>query len=767
MTVAEPSSAAVLEAIDAVGPPGAPVTTAEVAAEFDCRERRVEEWLRTLEEDGVLGSKRVGTDGRVWWRQLLRRRCTDDEWKVDGSVGRWTWDFETDTVAADAFLAERHDVGVQAVATGVPIETLSTPVHDDDRDRIRRAVNAAIEEGGEFETEYRVREPDGDWLWLLAHGEVEYDDRGEPVRMNGVLADITERKEQERTLKKRLRQQDVVAELGQHALEMEDVDVLMAEAAKLVSETLDADYCKVLDLDDEGEELRLRQGVGWDDGVVGTETVSAVDSDSQAAHTLEASEPVVVEDLETESRFSGPDLLTNHGVRSGISTIVGRTDDPWGILGAHDTARREFTDHDVNFVQSVANTLAAAIRRQRSQDVLHRQRDRLSALNDIDSLVHGLAESMFALSTRDDIEQLVCERLGASDSYEFAWIGTVESGEVVVSTESGVEGYLDDLTLAVEEPPGECGPTVRAHETGTIQVVRDVQDDPRYDAWRDHAAEHGFRASASIPMVDDTHYGTLNVYSSRWDAFHEEERDALRRLGSIIAYALTSVERNRELERERNRLDFMNRLLRHNLLNSLNVVEARLDFLGGRVDYEVNEHLEVAADRTREMVEFVEKIHRVTRAIGREREQTLEATSLRDVLSKRVERTRSTYPEAEFHTASVPDVDVVADDLLGDVFDNVLMNAVQHNTSETPRVRVDASVHDEEVVVSVADNGPGVPDEEKPRVFDRESDEFDDPGTGFGLYLVGEILDSYDGSISVEDNDPEGAVFRVTLQRAS
>nr|WP_235019814.1 PAS domain S-box protein [Natrialba sp. INN-245] len=186
----------------------------------------------------------------------------------------------------------------------------------------------------------------------------------------GVVRDISERKERERTLEQWARQQRVVSDLGQLALETDDVDELMHEASRQVASVLGTEYCKVLDLDAENDQLVLRQGVGWTDGLVGEATVSAVEGDSRAAYTLTTDHPVVVENFETESRFSGPDLLRTHDVHSGISVVIGSFDEPWGILGTHDTTPREFTDEDVNFVRSVANVLAEAIERRQYQERL-------------------------------------------------------------------------------------------------------------------------------------------------------------------------------------------------------------------------------------------------------------------------------------------------------------------------------------------------------------------------------------------------------------
>lgn len=175
------------------------------------------------------------------------------------------------------------------------------------------------------------------------------------------------RSQQDEELNKRLKQQKVTAELGQKALGGISLDDLMHEAAEKVAECLDNDYCKVLDL--QGDELLLRQGVGWKEGIVGNATVKAAEEEnSQASYTLSSEEPVIVTDMENEDRFEGPELLTSHNVKSGISTIIGHPDDPWGILGTHDTEKKNFDWHDVEFVQNIANILANAIERKGRQD---------------------------------------------------------------------------------------------------------------------------------------------------------------------------------------------------------------------------------------------------------------------------------------------------------------------------------------------------------------------------------------------------------------
>ncbi|MBW3623293.1 MAG: PAS domain S-box protein [Armatimonadetes bacterium] len=192
--------------------------------------------------------------------------------------------------------------------------------------------------------------------------------------------EITVRKRAEEELKRRALQQAAVAELGQRVLEGADLPTLMNDAAVRVAETLGTDFTEILELQPGEEEFLLRAGVGWEEGRVGRDTVPA-GPHSLAGYTLLSSEPVIVEDLRTESRFSGPPLLHDHGVVSGISALIPGKHRPWGVIGAHTSQPQTFTRDDLHFFQAVANVLAAAIERIRLEAEL---RERATALERAD-----------------------------------------------------------------------------------------------------------------------------------------------------------------------------------------------------------------------------------------------------------------------------------------------------------------------------------------------------------------------------------------------
>ncbi|MFG0329726.1 MAG: PAS domain S-box protein [Phycisphaerales bacterium] len=251
-------------------------------------------------------------------------------------------------------------------------------VVEEDGERVRDCLEEALAGGAACEQELRLRTRDGSARWFVLRGTPIHGESNQVERWFGTLTDIHDLKIAEQKVVERARQQAAVASLGQRALLELDLQFLFDEAVSVVRSTLGVEYCKVLELMPSGEEVFLRSGVGWRPGLVGQASVPT-DLDSQAGYTLRSSAPVIVDDLRQETRFSGPQLLRDHGVISGISCIIpseGRR--PWGVLGAHSTSRRQFTNDDVSFLQAVANVLGSAIHSHQTRSALRESEERLT-----------------------------------------------------------------------------------------------------------------------------------------------------------------------------------------------------------------------------------------------------------------------------------------------------------------------------------------------------------------------------------------------------
>lgn len=174
----------------------------------------------------------------------------------------------------------------------------------------------------------------------------------------------------ERALAGRVRQQRALSNLGMAAIRERDLQALFQRASETLGETLDVELCKVLELLPDRAHLLLRAGIGWREGVIG-QVQLGTGRDSQSGYTLVSNEPVIVEDLRTEQRFRGPQVVLEHGGRSGLSCIIAGAERPWGVLTAITTSLRHFTHDDIAFLQGVANVLAAAIQRRNAEEKLH------------------------------------------------------------------------------------------------------------------------------------------------------------------------------------------------------------------------------------------------------------------------------------------------------------------------------------------------------------------------------------------------------------
>ena len=195
--------------------------------------------------------------------------------------------------------------------------------------------------------------------------------------ITSVIRDISERKKTQEELATHASQQAVVVELGRRALSGIDLAILMEEAVASVARTLRVEMVSICELQPGRDAFLLRAGVGWRDENVGQATFGT-GTQSHAGFTLLIDEPLSISDLGEETRFECPPLLRDHGVVSLASAILYVQNRPFGVLDAHATRPGAFTSGGVNFLQAVANVLAAAIERKRSEQ-LQRERDLLRA----------------------------------------------------------------------------------------------------------------------------------------------------------------------------------------------------------------------------------------------------------------------------------------------------------------------------------------------------------------------------------------------------
>jgi len=217
--------------------------------------------------------------------------------------------------------------------------------------------------------------------------------------------------------------------------------------------------------------------------------------------------------------------------------------------------------------------------------------------------------------------------------------------------------------------------------------------------------------------------------------------------------------------RER-RLQVLNRVLRHNLRNEMNVVVGNADLIAdGVADAELSDvDVDVAAraqeiiDTATDVATIGERVRQLERALDRSDVGTVDLTELvADAVDEYHDR-----QDVTVSTALPESLAVEAGDLLAVALDDLVENAVEHGTPPT-HVTVVGRRDGEWIELAVNDDGPGIPDEEIAALTESTDTSQLSHGSGLGLWLVDWLTTSLGGEVRFEDNDPRGSVVKLRL----
>jgi len=217
--------------------------------------------------------------------------------------------------------------------------------------------------------------------------------------------------------------------------------------------------------------------------------------------------------------------------------------------------------------------------------------------------------------------------------------------------------------------------------------------------------------------------------------------------------------RAEHLETQRDLIDHLNGILRHEVLNSTQVIVGTADAI-----QDADEPVEPTDERIERILRHGEELTTVIQEVKTllnvtQPDRKLRTIDLVDVVRTEVEKTRDHHPEVDVAVQVDDDVHVRGDELFGRIFGNLLRNAVDHNDTDSLRISVVVERVVGSAVVSVSDDGGGIPERKLETLFDRP--QTDD--NGLGLYLVAELVESYGGTIDLVDTGNEGTIFEITF----
>lgn len=214
---------------------------------------------------------------------------------------------------------------------------------------------------------------------------------------------------------------------------------------------------------------------------------------------------------------------------------------------------------------------------------------------------------------------------------------------------------------------------------------------------------------------------------------------------------------------EKKKEEILHSLLRHDVKNKIRIAQGYHKILQKfELSEEVKDYLKKANKAIRKSTDIIEKV-RTLREIRNE--NMVKNIKINPILEKLIANNKDIADQNNIQIKKkATDCKIRGGELLEELFSNLIENSIKHSNGN--KIKITNREKDSECIVSVEDNGKGIPDEEKEKIFERNYRKSKSGGTGLGLYLVKEIAESYGGSVEVKNSELGGARFDVHLKKA-
>lgn len=229
---------------------------------------------------------------------------------------------------------------------------------------------------------------------------------------------------------------------------------------------------------------------------------------------------------------------------------------------------------------------------------------------------------------------------------------------------------------------------------------------------------------------------------------------------NIILGVFRDISERKEVEE---REKFLHSLLRHDIRNKIQVIQGYHQLLRkeSALDEEGCEYLGKAEKAIRNSIDLIEKI-RILRQAEEEEIKEVDLVSVIDELTKSLEGQLGGM-KFNLQKEDIDKLNVRGGPLLIEVFSNLIENSVKYSGGK--EIRFDVTDELDQVICTIEDDGKGISEDKKNKIFNKGYTSDDERGTGLGLFLVRKLLEIYGGSIEVKDSELGGARFDIYLRK--
>lgn len=336
----------------------------------------------------------------------------------------------------------------------------------------------------------------------------------------------------------------------------------------------------------------------------------------------------------------------------------------------------------------------------------------------------------------------------------------VQSGfltEVSDGTQLIVEARSDhELLQAGESCPlsdAYCRKTLEQENALTVQHAA-------LEGWENDAAYKEFGLESYIGakvIVNGDVYGTFCFAGEepRDQPFSDQEETFVELMTEWVSYKLFQQRATKEIEQQRDRLEEFAGVVSHDLRNPLAIVQQYLDLAEQTGDPEHFDQCRNALERMETLIDDLLVLARGGQSVGE-----TESIDLAEIVQDCWE-----FVPAEEATLKVDDDIVLTGDWsrVQQLFENLLRNAIEHGGRD---VTIRIGVLENGSGFYVEDDGPGIPEEKRDQIF-TDGYSTGKKGSGFGLTIVQQIVDSHGWNICVTESNTGGARFEISTNNAN
>jgi PAS domain S-box-containing protein len=215
------------------------------------------------------------------------------------------------------------------------------------------------------------------------------------------------------------------------------------------------------------------------------------------------------------------------------------------------------------------------------------------------------------------------------------------------------------------------------------------------------------------------------------------------------------------LMQQQRQIGILDRYLRHNLRNSLNIIGGHAELIQQEGTPSDAAHAKTIEQASWNLLMNIEKEREITELLRSDLNPT--TIELMPLLRAIADRYEQEYPEATISIDGPHSVRVDALPKLSIAFEELVQNAIQHTDHESPSVDITVTADDDVVHVAIADNGPGIPAMEIEVLVNSDVENPTYHGQGFGLWMVYLILEHSGGAVEFQDGEDGGTLVVVKL----